>query len=144
MLDFSNASAINADTVIIEVTNFYDDITNSGTVSSASLNFILSDDFTHSSASFNGFNDFSNLAITTDCTFANNATINPTGNTAITANSFISTGGVVNVDIFALSVVETFDFANNGTITAKAYNFNVGGDFSNNESANDFTWSENR
>ena len=137
--DFSNSATINANTVTIEVTNFADDITNSGTVSSASLNFILTDGFTHNSASFTGFS-FNNLDISTNGTFTNTATINPTGNTAITANSFDNTGGVVDVDEFALSVAGAFDFANNGTITANTYNFNVGGDFSNNDAANDFVW----
>ena len=127
--DFANNSGatINADTVTIEVTNFANDIGNSGTVLSDSLNFILTDSFTHSSTSFTGFNNFSNLAITTEGTFTNTATINPTGNTAITANSFINTGGVVNADTFALSVAGNFDYANKGTITATAFNFNVGG-----------------
>ena len=46
----------------IEVTNFADDITNGGTISSDSLNIILTDDFIRSSTSFNGFT-FNNLAI---------------------------------------------------------------------------------
>ena len=96
--DFSNNSAtINAGTVTIEVTNFANDIANTGTVSSASLNFILTDNFTHGNTSFSGFN-FSNLAISTDGIFTNtnNATIHSTGNTAITANTF-NNRGVVNV-----------------------------------------------
>ena len=142
--DFANNSGatINADTVTIEVTNFANDIGNSGTVLSDSLNFILTDSFTHSSTSFTGFNNFSNLAITTEGTFTNTATINPTGNTAITANSFINTGGVVNADTFALSVAGNFDYANKGTITATAFNFNVGGDFSYDDTNNDFTWGD--
>ena len=110
--DFINAGTINADTVTIEVTNFANDITNTGTVSATSLNFILTDSFTHNSTSFSGFNNFSNLAITTDGTFTNNATINLTGNTVITANTFINTGGVLNADAFALSVAGDFDYAN--------------------------------
>ena len=46
---------IDAATVTIEVTNFDDDITNTGTISSDSLNFILTDDFTRSSTSFSGY-----------------------------------------------------------------------------------------
>ena len=49
---------------------------------------------------------------------------------------------MVDVDEFALSVAGAFDFANNGTITANAYNLNIGGDFSNNDAANDFTWGD--
>ena len=142
--DFTNAGAINANTVTIEVTNFADDISNAGTVSSASLNFILTNDFTHSSTSFSGFNNFSNLAITTEGTFTNTATINPTGNSAITANSFINTGGVVNTGTFNLSVAGNFDYADKGTITTtNALNLNVGGNFSNNDANNDFVWNAN-
>ena len=63
--NFANNGTVNADTITIEVTNFVNDIQNSGTVSSGSLNFILTDDFTHESDSFANFN-FSNLAITTE------------------------------------------------------------------------------
>ena len=135
--NFKNAGAIVADTVTIEVTNFANDIENTGTISSASLNFILTANFTHSSTSFTGFNNFSNLAITTEGTFTNNANINSTGNTAITANTFINTGRVVNADTFALSVAGDFDY-DEGTITANTTNLTVGGDFSYDDSANDF------
>ena len=140
--DFNNSATINADTVTIEVTNFANDITNTSTVSSTSLNFILTDNFTHSSTSFTGFN-FSNLAISTDGTFTNNATINAIGNFTITANTFNNTGGVVNADTFALSVTDNFDYANKGTITANTFNLNVGGNFTYNNSANDFSWGAN-
>ena len=66
---FYNEARISADTVTIEVTNFADDITNTATISSDSLNFILTDDFTRSSTSFSGFNNFSNLGIITDGRF---------------------------------------------------------------------------
>ena len=140
--NFDNSATINADTVTIEVTNFASDITNTSTVSSTSLNFILTDNFTHSSASLSGFN-FSNLAISTDGTFTNNATINLIGNFTITANTFNNnTGGVVDVDTFALSVAGNFDYK--GTITAtNTSNLNVGGNFTYNNSANDFTWNAN-
>ena len=67
-------STIDADTVTIEVANFANNISNAGTISSDSLNFILTDDFTHASDSFIGFTNFSNLAITTEGTFTNNDT----------------------------------------------------------------------
>ena len=47
-----NTGTVSAATVTIEVPNFVNDITNTGTVSSASLNFILTDDFTHTSDHF--------------------------------------------------------------------------------------------
>ena len=123
--------------------NFAYDIDNSATISSTSLNIILTDNFTHTRYSFSGFNNFSNLAISTDGTFTNNNTINLDGNLTITANSFTNTGGVLNSDTFALSVAGDFDYTKKGTITTNAFNLNVGGDFSNNDSANDFTWGAN-
>ena len=66
--NYDNAT-ISADTVTIEVTNFNDDIDNTGTVSSDSLNFILTDSFTRSSTSFSGFTNFNNLGIITDNSF---------------------------------------------------------------------------
>ena len=107
-------------------------------VSADSLNFILTDDFTHESDSFTGFNNFSNLAITTEGTFTNNDTIDLDGNLTITANSFANSGGVLFADALALSVAGDFNYE--GTITANAYNLNIGGDFSYNDSANDFVW----
>ena len=86
--------------------------------------------------SFTGFNNFSNLAITTEGTFTNNDTINLAGNLTITANSFDNSGGVLISDALALSLAGDFNYE--GTITANAYNFNIGGDFSYNDSANDF------
>ena len=128
-------STIDADTITIEVANFADDIDNAGIISVDSLNFILTDDFTHESDSFTGFNS-SNLAITTEGTFTNNNTIDLDGNLEITADSFNNSGGVVNADTLALSVAG--DFLNNGTITANTYNLQVGGNFSYDDSANDF------
>ena len=46
----TNSSTINADNVTIEVINFANDINNTATVSSDCLNFILTDDFTHSTS----------------------------------------------------------------------------------------------
>ena len=83
-------STIDAATVTIEVANFASNISNAGIVSSDSLNFILTADFTHASDSFTNFNNFSNLAITTEGTFTNpaNDTIDLDGvNLTITANS---------------------------------------------------------
>ena len=138
----NTVSTIDADTVTIEVANFASNISHAGTISAASLNFILTDDFTHASDSFTGFNNFSNLTVSTDGIFTNDNTINLAGgNLTITANSFNNTGGVVISDTFALSVAG--DFEHSGTITTNASNLNIGGDFSYNDSANDFVWGAN-
>ena len=135
-------AVISADTVTIEVTNFADNIINVGAISATSLNFILTDDFTRSSGSFAGFNNFSNLTVTTDGTFTNNDTITLAGNLEITANSFTNTGRVI-ADTFNLSGNDDFDYANRGTITANAFNLNVDGNFSNNDANSNFTWGNN-
>ena len=96
-----STSTIDAATLTIEVPNFASNISHAGTISAASLNFILTADFTHESDSFTGFTNFSNLAITTDGAFTNNDTIDLDGNLTITANSFANSGGVVNVDALA-------------------------------------------
>ena len=117
----------------IEVTNFANDVSNTGTVSSDSLNFILTDDFTHNSTSFTGFNNFSNLAITTEGSFTNNNTIDLSGdNLTITANSFDNTGGTMISDTLALSVAGDWNYLASyvGRIINNAFNFNVGGDLS--------------
>ena len=132
----TGTATIDAATVTIEVPNFADNISNAATVSADSLNFILTDDFTHTSDSFTGFTNFSNLAITTEGTFTNNDTIDLDGNLTITANSFDNSGGVLISDALTLSLAGDFNYE--GTITTNAYNLNIGGDFSYNDSANDF------
>ena len=133
-------SPITAATVTLEVPNFANDIFIAFPVSATSLNFIFTDDFTYSSDSFANFNNFSNLAITTEGTFTNNNTIDLAGNLTITANSFDNSGGVVSSDTFSLSVAGAFDY---GTITANAFNLQVGGDFNYDDTNSDFTWGAN-
>ena len=86
----------------------------------------------------------------TDLTNAGTISANTTLNTTVSStvsDSFNNTGGVVSADTFALSVAGNFDYVtdylDNGTITTNTLNLNVGGDFSNNDLANDFTWGAN-
>ena len=115
--------------------------TNTGTVTSDSLNLTIGGDFTHESTTLEDFT-FNNLAITTD-SFTNNTIINLAGNLTITANSFVNTSGSISTDSFALSVAGDFDYIAdflNNNINTNRLNLNVGGNFSNNDSASDFTW----
>ena len=115
--------------------------TNTGTVTSDSLNLTIGGDFTHESTTLNNFT-FNNLAITTD-SFTNNTIINLAGNLTITVNSFVNTSGSISTDSFALSVAGDFDYIAdflNNNINTNRLNLNVGGNFSNNDSASDFTW----
>ena len=113
-------STIDAATVTIEVANFAANISNAGTISSDSLNFILTDDFTHTSDSFTGFTNFSNLAITTEGTFTNNDTIDLDGNLTITANSFANSGDISANSFNA--IVDAFINQTDATITAAECN----------------------
>ena len=139
---FFNYATISADNVTIEVTSFADDISNSGTVTADSLNFILTNNFSHESNSFTGFT-FNNLDISTDGAFTNNDTIDLDGNLTITANSFDNSGGVVSADTFSLSVAGDFDYTQRGTTNVTSLNLQVGGVFSYDDSSNDFTWRAN-
>ena len=82
------------------------------------------------------FNNSGEISATTTL----NTTVSSTAN-----NSFTNTGGVLNATAFALSVAGDFDYVAdfNGTITTNALNLNVGGDFSNNDAANDLDWGAN-
>ena len=118
--------------------------TNTGTVTSDSLNLTIGGDFTHESTTLEDFT-FNNLAITTDGTFTNNDTIDLDGNLTITVNSFVNTSGSISTDSFALSVAGNFDYVTdflNNNINTNRLNLNVGGNFTNNDSASDFTWGE--
>ena len=149
--DFINSTTIDAETVTIEVTNFANDIANTGTVSATSLNLILTEYFQTSATSFNGFS-FRNLALTTDNSFVNFTTFdldNLTINAGvyfdvyadITADSLtITTGGnfnntePINVTSFTATVGQYFQ--NNGeVINATSFTATVAEDFNNNSSS---------
>ena len=134
--DFSNNDAANdftwgandTITVLGSASVVADSFNNSGTIAVSSSSFdITATDFTNAGTiSANSFN----------------TTVSST-----VSGSFDNTGGVLNADTFALSVAGDFDYVaeylGNGTITTNALNLNIGGDFSNNDSANDFTWGAN-
>ena len=141
--DFINAGTINADTVTIEVTNFANDITNTGTVSATSLNFILTDSFTNGDDSFNGFN-FSNLAIKT-FSFSNNGKI--TVNSFTFEGDYFANSGIdVVIDAASFTVTATNTFRHElATINADSFNV-IAGTYSANRStvnADNFTVTAN-
>ena len=128
--NFANNGTVNADTITIEVTNFVNDIQNSGTVSSGSLNFILTDDFTHESDSFANFN-FSNLAITTEGTFTNNNAIDLAGNLTITTGyTAINQGSIVSGSL-AITTDDFFRNLTGGDIAVDNLNIIAGGKVTN-------------
>ena len=123
--------------------------TNTGTVSVDTFALSIAGNFDYATNYLNNGNitTINQYFIARDGDFTNNTSIDLVGDLGITANNFINTGGIINVDTFALSVAGDFDYVaeylGNGTITTNALNLNIGGDFSNNDSANDFTWGAN-
>ena len=125
------------------------DFNNSGTITANALNLSVAGDFDYRTDFLNaGTITADNLNFTArDGVFTNDTTIELAGNLGITANSFTNTGGVVSAATFALSVAGDFDYVaeylNNGTITTDALNLNVGGNFTYDDSASNFTWATN-
>ena len=103
------------------------DFANSGTITTNSSFDITATDFTNTG------------------TISANTTLNTT--VTSTTGGFNNTGGVVSADTFSLSVAGAFnyitEYLGNGTINNNALNLNVGGNFSNNDANNDFTWNAN-
>ncbi len=126
-----SSATINANTLTIEVTDFSDDITTFATVSADTLNFILTNDFTHTSDSFNGFT-FNNLGVSTDGYFRNEADL--------AVNSFNVTAGeyfwnrnsaTINTGSFNVTAGTNFENHDNATINAGSFNVTTGTDFTN-------------
>ena len=108
------------------MTNFVNDIDNTGTVSSDSLNFILTDSFTHESTTLNNFT-FNNLAITTEGYYANNANLT-VNNFNVTAGGNFVNYETINANDF--NVTATGDFTNqNATIDVDSFNVTARNDF---------------
>ena len=117
-------NTITAATVTIEVPNFVNDfnINNSFPVSAASLNFILTDDFTYTSDSFAGFNNFSNLAITTEGTFISSVNLDLVGSLTVKANS-IEISDTINADTVTFEVPNFVnDITNASTVSSDSLN----------------------
>ena len=124
-------NTITAATVTIEVPNFVNDfnINNSFPVSAASLNFILTDDFTYTSDSFAGFNNFSNLAITTEGTFISSVDLDLVGSLTVKANS-IEISDTINADTVTFEVPNFVnDITNASTVSSDSLNFILTDDF---------------
>ena len=133
--DFSNNDANND-----FVWGANDTLTVLGTASVVADSFSNSGTIAVSNSSF----DITAASLNNSGTISANTTLNTTVSSTV-SGSFDNTGGVLNSDTFALSVAGDFDYVAdfNGTITTNTLNLNVGGDFSNNDLANDFTWGAN-
>ena len=130
--DFTNKSGatINADTVTIEVLNFINDISNTGTVSATSLNFIFTDNLFSSPTSLNGFNNFRNLALTTDGFFSNQIALDLDNLTIKTGANF-ENHAIITAGNFTATVK---NFTNNGNLFTGNFTATVGEYFNNNAS----------
>ena len=102
---FFNNRSVSTDTITIEVPNFANDITNSSTIKSNSLNFILTDDFNLFNNSLKNFYTFSNLAFTTKGNFHSFLEVNLAGSFAVKANS-ISIGETITAATVTLEVAK--------------------------------------
>ena len=126
--DFSNSVSIDAETVTIDVTNFANDLKNTGTISATSLNLILTDSFSHNITTFTGFNNFRNLAITTEGTFTSNVDFD-LDNLIINAGSNFENQSTITAGNFTATVGDYFN--NNDTINATSLTATAGEDFNN-------------
>ena len=128
--DFTNKSGatINADTVTIEVTNFANDLKNTGTISATSLNLIVTDDLTL--FDLTGFNNFRNLDISTEGAFTNFSAFD-LDNLTINAGGTFSHNNIITVGNFTATVK---NFTNNGNLFTGNFTATVGEYFNNNAS----------
>ena len=102
--------------------------TNTGTVSSDSLNLIIGGDFTYNGGDFNGFT-FNNLAITTAGYFSNRGDLT-VNNFNVTAGNFFYNYGLINADSFNVTT-GTYFYNYNATINADNFNVVAEGSFYN-------------
>ncbi len=124
-----DSATINADTVTIEVTDFANDVTNTGTVSANTLNFILTNDFTRSSTSFNGFT-FNNLDVSTDGYFNNEADLTINSFDVTAGGYFYNESATINAGSFDVAA-ENFWNGNLATINADSLNIVARDNFNN-------------
>ena len=138
--NFNNHSNVVTDSLTITVDNFATNIDNTGTISADSLNLILTDDFTHSSTSFNGFT-FNNLGINTGGNFTNRDALNLSGALTITVENFdanIDNTATISSDSLNLILTESFvhqSVSFNG-FTFNNLGINTGGNFTNRHALN--------
>ena len=101
-------------------------IDNTGTVSSDSLNFILTDSFTHSSTSFSGFTNFNNLGIITDGGFYNVADLTVNNFNVTAGYDFYNHGEIDVGENLNVTAGASFQNRDSGTINANSFNFTTG------------------
>ena len=111
----------------------FGDFYNTGTISSDSLNIIVTDGFTTSATSFNAFS-FRNLAITTEGGFDNSTPLDLDNLTIKTGVSFRQSG--VNITADNINITTGENFNNNSSITVGSLTATVGNYFNNNGNIN--------
>ena len=126
---FTNTGGLEANSFNLSVAGDFD-YTNRGTITTNALNLNVGGDFSNNDAN----NDF---------VWGANDTLTVLGTASVVADSFSNSGTIAvsnsSFDITAASLNNSGTLGN-GTITTNTINLNVGGDFSNNDAANDFTW----
>ncbi len=138
---FANTASatINAHTLTIEVTDSDKHIENYATVSTDTLNFILTADFTSNSSLLHGFAflnfTFNNLRVSTEGYFINKANLVVDSFNVTTGTYFINQRATINADSFNVTTGTYFRNRNSATINADSFNVTAGTDFSNLTSA---------
>ena len=130
---FSNSGNITADALALSVAVDFDYIADfNGAISFNSLDLSVGGNFSNNDAS----NDFIWDA-------QNNLTVS--GNADITTDNYTQNGAIDVTGALTINVESDFDYVAdfNGAIDFNSLNLNVGGNFINNDSANNFTWNAN-
>ena len=167
---YNQEATINADNFNVTLTGYYSHFYNRDNATINADNFNVSsggfsnyenatinaDNFTVT-AGFSFYNQYNstinadNFNVTAGKTFENSSYV-ISNIISISAEDFVNdvsvdAEGNISANIFALSIAGDFDYVaeylGNGTITTNTLNLQVDGDFSNNNSANDFTWGAN-
>ena len=113
--NFNNYGTVATDSLKITAENFDANIYNTGTISADSLNFILTDTFTHKVNSFNGFS-FNNLGVNTRGDFTNRHALNLSGALTITVADFdanINNDSTISADALNLTTSSNFTLLSN-------------------------------
>ena len=112
--NFNNYGTVATDSLTITAENFDANIYNTGTISADSLNFILTDTFTHKVNSFNGFS-FNNLGVNTRGDFTNRHELNVSTLTITVADfdANINNDSTISADALNLTTSSNFTLLSN-------------------------------
>ena len=122
---------VNVDTFNLSINNDFDYVTgyrSNGTITDSALNLNVAGNF-----SYDNVNDFIWLA---------SDSLTVAGNADITADNYTQNGAIDVTGALTINVGSDFDYIAdfNGAISFNSLDLSVGGNFSYDDSANNFTW----